>query len=66
MQSTKDRNCADRARRSFFDRRRTHRDPLLQALMRAARVEVGDVLAKCGLEVVSTQDDDVVETLASH
>ncbi len=32
--------------------------------MRSARVEVGDVLAKCGLEVTNPEDDDVVETLA--
>jgi hypothetical protein len=34
--------------------------------MRSARVEVCDVLAKGGLEVTSSEDDDVVETLASH
>ncbi|MFM2415646.1 MAG: hypothetical protein RL385_369, partial [Pseudomonadota bacterium] len=34
--------------------------------MWSARVEVGDVIPKCGLEVTSSEDDDVVETLASH
>lgn len=56
MQSTEGRNRADGARRLAIESRRTHRDPLLQALMRSARVEVGDVLAKCGLEVTQARE----------
>jgi hypothetical protein len=50
MQATKNRNDADRVRRAVFESRRTNRDPLLQPLMRPHGIEVGDVLAKCGLE----------------
>lgn len=66
MQPTKDRNCADRARCAVFGSRRTPRDPLLQTLVRSARVEVGDIFAKGGVDVTSSEDDDVVKTLASH
>jgi hypothetical protein len=40
MESAKDRKCADRPRRAVFESRRTDRDPLVQGLMRSARVEV--------------------------
>jgi hypothetical protein len=66
VQAPKDRNRHDLSFRSRAVHRLGGWDPLLQSLMRPSPIEVRDVLAEHDVQVALSEDDDVVEALASN
>jgi hypothetical protein len=66
VQPAQNRNGADHSGAADVRHRRHEGDPLFQALMWTHGVEVSDVFAQRGLEVTSSEDDDLVETLAPY